>query len=205
MEANQDYLRDIREIRNLMERSVRFISLSGLSGILAGIYALAGVALAFRILYPEGSFPKVRVTEPGPVIFRLTGIALAVLILTLASGLWLSYRKSRKQKIVFWGPGSRQFLWSLVIPLVTGGLFIAALTYQGFYAMVVPGFLVFYGISLNYAARHAVSDIQWLGYFEILIGLFSALFPLYGIVSWALGFGVMHLIYGVIMLIKYGM
>ena len=51
MKNETDYLRDIGEIRSLMERSSKFISLSGWAGIFAGIYALAGVYVAINYLH----------------------------------------------------------------------------------------------------------------------------------------------------------
>jgi len=48
---NKSVHQNLESIRQLMERSVKFVSLSGLSGILAGIYALIGAVLAYREIY----------------------------------------------------------------------------------------------------------------------------------------------------------
>ena len=88
MNSQPGFEQDLASMRKLMERSVKFMSLSGLSGVLAGIYALAGVAIAyFRVLPSTGSM---QVSEdvlgaPG-VLSRLAVIALVVLTASLATG-----------------------------------------------------------------------------------------------------------------------
>ena len=53
---NEKYLNDISEIKNMMNQSSRFISLSGLSGVLAGIYSLIGAWLAYKTIYFDNIF-----------------------------------------------------------------------------------------------------------------------------------------------------
>ena len=207
MKNEQDYIGDIKEIRNIMERTTRFISLSGLSGILSGLYALAGAWLAFRILNSRNvtsGYRKIYLDDFN-MIKTLALIAITVLVLALLSGVWLSYIKSKRQNIVFWGSGSRQFLFSLLIPLVTGGLLIIILALKGNYTLIAPSFLVFYGLALIAGGKFTVSYIQWLGYLEILLGLACATIPEYGLLFWSLGFGVLHILYGIIMIVKYGL
>ena len=207
MENERDYIGDIKEIRNIMERTTRFISLSGLSGILSGLYALAGAWLASRILNSRNVTSRYRkiYLDDFNMIKTLALIAITVLVLALVSGVWLSYIKSKRQNIVFWGPGSRQFLFSLLIPLVTGGLLIIILALRGNYTLIAPSFLVFYGLALIAGGKFTVSYIQWLGYLEILLGLACAAIPEFGLLFWSLGFGVLHILYGIIMIVKYGL
>lgn len=207
MDDNKDYIDDLKTIRNIMERSTRFISLSGLSGMLAGVLAIAGAFIVYRLL--DGCFTLSVIKGTGwfgDVRFMgILFIAMAVLMLTLLAGVWLSYRKAVRQQQVLWGPGSKQFLMAMLIPLVSGGLFILVLISQGYYGLIIPSCLIFYGIALAQGARYTISGIQWLGYAEILLALAGALFPGYDLIFWIAGFGILNLIYGVVMSIRYGL
>lgn len=202
MEEKQDYREDIASIRELMERSTRFISLSGMSGILAGIYALLGAGLAYSII-PDTPGPTPSEPASTDVSLRLAGIAGIVLVLSIATGIWLTSRKARQRGVQLWGSTSRRLLINLAIPLVTGGLFIIILTLGGHYAMIAPSFLIFYGLALINASPNLVEEVRNLGYSEIITGLLCALVPSQGLVFWAIGFGVFHIVYGALMYRKY--
>ena len=188
-----------------MERSSKFMSLSGLSGVLAGLYALVGAFLAYRVVYKEGSEFAVSnydVSEPQ-VWSQLTLIALIVLILSLATMITLTLRQSKKSGEPFWNAGSKRLISNLALPLITGGIFIVILLYRGEYSMVTPACLLFYGLSLVSGSHYTFSDVKWLGICEITLGLLCALMPGYGILFWAIGFGILHILYGSIMHFKY--
>lgn len=200
MKDIQEYEKDIASIRNMMERSVKFISLSGLSGVLAGIYALAGAYVAYTIIYDPNS-PLGFIQEKG--LDDLIIIALAVLILSLGTGLWLSSRKATKLGTSIWNKPSKQLFADLTIPLFTGGVFIIIMLSRGYFGLVAPGCLLFYGLALIYASRNTYKEIQYLGFIEIGLGLVAAALPGYGLILWSIGFGVMHIIYGSIMYFRY--
>ena len=203
MNKSEAYQKDIESIRQLMERSVKFISLSGLSGILAGIYALLG-ALAAYVLIPDPLAPvSYGVISDQRIIIQLLGIALAVLLASLITGFLLSNRKAHNAGIKLWDATSRRLTFNLAIPLVTGGLFIFILLLSDHYSIVVPSFLIFYGLALINASPNLYEEVRYLGYSEILLGLVSALLPQYGLVFWAAGFGVFHILYGAVMHKKY--
>jgi len=205
MKNRKDYLEDISEIRTIMQRSSSFISLSGLSGILAGIYALIGSFVAYQIVYLERSILGIRevyINEQSTII-KLSIVALVVLTLALITGIYLTIKKSGKTPLNLSDEGFRNLLVNLLIPLVAGGLFILILVGRGFYSIVAPSFLLFYGLALVNGSKYTLRDIKYLGILEILLGLFCALLPGYGLVFWAMGFGVMHILYGTIMYYKY--
>jgi len=201
----KDIYSELSSIRNLMERSTKFISLSGLSGILAGIYALIGAFIGYKIVYGESVGLDHRshyVNEPA-IQFQLFLIAVAVLLFSISTGVWLTIRQARKRGEHFWNPVSKRLLTNLGIPLVTGGLFILILLYKGQHGMVASASLIFYGLSLIAGSQFTFSDVKWLGFCEIILGLAAALFPGYGIVFWVIGFGLLHILYGSIMHFKY--
>ena len=202
---DEELYSELTSIRNLMERSAKFISLSGLSGILAGIYALTGAWFGYRIVYNEGFSLRYReyYILDEAIITQLFFIALGVLTLSLVTGLALTLKKAAKKNQNVWNPSSKKMLMNMAIPLFTGGIFILILMLRGYYGVIAPASLIFYGLALVAASNYTFSDVKWLGVLEIVLGLTAALSPGYGIVFWSLGFGVLHIIYGSIMHFKY--
>ncbi|WP_207535148.1 hypothetical protein [Desertivirga arenae] len=201
----EDIYSELSSIRNLMERSSRFISLSGLSGVLAGVYALTGAFIAYRLVYREGSGLRLRdfyVNEPL-ILWPLFAIALAVLILSICTGVWLTIRQAKRKGENFWNPVSKRLLSSLCIPLFTGGFLILALIARGEYDIIAPVSLIFYGLALVSGSHYTYSDVKFLGFLEIALGLLAALMPGFGLVFWVIGFGFLHILYGAIMHFKY--
>lgn len=205
MKEVQDYEKDIASIRNMMERSVKFISLSGLSGVIAGIYALLGATYVYWLVYyPYSPFGfRFHFANESEVIIHLLVIALIVLILSISTGFWYSQRKAKKLGTTIWNRASKQLMVDLLIPLVTGGLFILILLSRGYYGVAAPACLIFYGLALINASRNTYSEVKYLGFTEIILGLISAFIPGYALIFWALGFGVMHIIYGAVMHFRY--
>jgi hypothetical protein len=201
MKEIHEYEQDLSSIRSMMERSVKFISLSGLSGVLAGIYALGGAAAAyFTIHYPISPFRyRIYSVNEHDAIWKLIAIAAAVLIASIATGLWLSNRKAKKHNLALWNTASKRLVTDISIPLITGGLFILIVLTSGHYGIAAPASLIFYGLALIQGSHHTYDEIRYLGFSEIAIGLIAALLPGYGLVFWAFGFGVLHIIYGSLM------
>ena len=81
---DKDYLKDISEIKNLMNKSSRFISLSGLSGILAGIYALVGAAMTY---YYVTTYSYGTLLLDGWVFKTILFILLMVAFLSIVTGI----------------------------------------------------------------------------------------------------------------------
>jgi hypothetical protein len=199
MNESERLLTELKDIRNIMERSSRFLSLSGLSGILIGVYALIGAFTAYRIVYIQ--FPsQIRQEHINELIVNLFIIGISVLILSLFTIFLLTIRKARKEEKPIWGPGSKLLLLNLIIPLVTGALLVAIFVLRGYYGIISPVFLIFYGLALVNAAKYTRPEILGLGIIEIILGLIAAILPYYGLYFWAFGFGVLHIVYGFVYL-----
>jgi hypothetical protein len=217
VEENQVH-QDLASIRNLMERSSKFLSLSGLSGILAGVYALIGAALAYKIVYIDqiqrfhdrsgdlnsyGDHWVRSNTTDTTIVIQLFIIAMVVLAASLATGFLLSLRKARRNGQKFWGASSKALVFNMMVPLLTGGLLILIFIGRGYFGIVAPAALIFYGLALIGAGNFTFKGVQYLGINEIILGLAAALLPGYGLLFWAFGFGVLHIIYGSVMYFKY--
>ena len=201
MNEQTQSLEAIQDIRRLMNRSSRFLSLSGLSGIAAGVWALAGSFVAMRLMTPYrgrvlSSYPAYRVES---LIWSLLLLAAAVFALALASAFFFTWRRARRRGQPIWDRTARQLTVNILIPLVTGGLVILWLLQLRLPVLVAPVCLIFYGLALVNASKYTVNDIRYLGVLEILLGLINTQYLGYGLYFWALGFGLLHIVYGFIM------
>ena len=202
----QEQLDTLNDIRNIMNRSSKFISLSGLSGIFAGITALVGAYFAHQVLkdYLAGNI-GFGYDAQSDIEIELLKIGILVLIVALLGGIFFTYRQSRKKNLPLWDSTSRNLIVNLAIPLVTGGLFVIALllNHSNAVGLVAPSTLIFYGLALINASKFTYSDIKFLGVCEIILGIIAMFNIGYGLYFWAAGFGVLHILYGSIMYFKY--
>ncbi len=181
----------------MMEQSSRFLSLSGLSGILIGLYALIAASIAYYMII-NSSVPL-----HSDMPFNLILLAVIILSLSLITVIWLTSRRARKSGKKIWNPGSRLMCINLAVPLISGGIFILIFVFRGIYSIVAPSCLIFYGLSLVNAAKFTHQEIFYMGLFQITIGIFAAIFPGLGLLFWVIGFGIIHIIYGIVMYFRY--
>lgn len=206
MKGEQDYIKDITEMRSLMERSSKFLSLSGLAGIMAGIYALAGAYIAYKFFdfNPDQIVGSTIQSETlSSSLLKVILLALIILILAVGTAVFLSYKKATKRREKFWNPTVRRLLVHMAVPLFTGGLLILILIAKGLIGFIAPFTLLFYGLALYNASKFTYEEVKSLGLVEIGLGLVSSSFVEYGLLCWALGFGVVHIIYGIYMHYRY--
>ncbi|PCJ96252.1 MAG: hypothetical protein COA50_07330 [Flavobacteriaceae bacterium] len=209
---SKKYLDDISHIKDMMSRSSRFISLSGLSGILAGIYALIGAWFAEKAMKSiaiNGSrsydyFSDANSIEFGnDIIFEFFLIAILVILAAMSTGVILSVRKAKRKNVKLWDTSSKYLVVNFFIPLLTGGLFCLVLLQYNLAGLVAPATLIFYGLACVNASKYTFGDVRYLGLANIIIGLVATQFIGYGLYFWALGFGVFHILYGSLMYSKY--
>jgi hypothetical protein len=209
MENNKNYLEDLRIIKKVMEESSRFLSLSGLSGVFAGLIALFGAASAVliflhgRIILPAGFSDGFTGQEIQNLRIKLIADAILVLVLAVGISFYFSRRKSVKKGLKMWTPVSKRLIMNFLVPLITGGLFILILYFHHNWYLIIPTMLVFYGLALVGAGKFTYSEVFYLGVLEVITGLTAAIFPAFGILFWCFGFGVLHITYGLIMYRKY--
>lgn len=209
MKNDSGSIEDIKAIRKIMEESSRFLSLSGLSGVFAGATAIAGALIAYFLILDKGSIHydeylrNIPATETFSLTWKLIADAALVLVLSLFFSFYFSARKVKREGNNFWTPLSKRMLINFLIPLVTGGLFIIVLMIQNNIPLIIPGFLIFYGLALVNAGKFTFGEIFYLGILEIVTGLVAAFIPGWGLIFWIFGFGFLHIIYGLVMYRKY--
>jgi hypothetical protein len=210
MKPNQ-HIDQLNEIRSMMERSSRFISLSGLSGVVAGLAAFIGVFAAYLYfgqlqnyyLRSEKIYESIGGAFTKDFLAFLFVDALVVLTVAIGFGIYFTTRQAKKKGQAVWSPISHRMIVSLAIPLITGGLFCFILLLNNYLKVILPCTLIFYGLGLVNASKYTLKDIHYLGITEIILGLAAAIYPRFGMFFWAVGFGIMHIIYGTIMYFKY--
>lgn len=206
MKNYNESIETLTEIRSMMERSTRFISLNGFSGVFAGIFALIGAAAACEYLQTKVLIPNFTASEDGSsrsfYLFFFTD-AILVLVTSVSVAVYLTVRKSKKKGLKVWDNSAKRVIFNMLLPLSAGGLFCLLLVYHGYVGLVAPSTLIFYGLALLNTSKYTYEDIRYLGIIEVLIGLLATIWIGYGLLFWALGFGVMHVIYGIIMYFKY--
>lgn len=193
----------LTEIRHLMERSSRFISLSGFSGIFAGVYALIGALVAYYYLGGAIDPDTTSDSFDSGVLIFLTVDALLVMVLAIGTGILLTTKRAKKDGNSLLDAAAKKLIINLAIPLLTGGVFCIALIYQGNTHYVAPAMLVFYGLALVHASKYTRDVVRSLGMADVALGLIALFMPGYGLVFWTLGFGILHIAYGAYMYNKY--
>jgi hypothetical protein len=200
---------DIQAIREIMERSSKFLSLSGLAGIFAGVCALIGVAVAWLFIFDSGQvqyneyIQNVSSSVKSDMGFYLLIDALLVLVLALLGAVYFSFRKAQKAGQKFWTNSTRRLLFHLMLPLVSGGIIIIILIFRNKLDMVVASMLVYYGLALVNAGKFTFGEIHYLGLTQIVLGILAAIFINYGLLLWTIGFGLMHIVYGTVMFYRH--
>ncbi len=204
-----DVLKDLSHIRSLMEKSTKFISISGLSGILAGVYTLLAVSfLCWKLkihglIFGSSSHTVIYMDSAEPVrIMVITGGLL--LLISVATGVYMALRKAEKAGQSAWNPASRILLVSVAAPLLTGGVIAVMSLIKGYYFVLAPCFLIFYGLALYSGSRVSFKELRLLGILQIVLGLLAYAYMPFGLLFFALGFGVLHILYGAVIIKKYG-
>lgn len=212
MTEQQQSLEELQHIKRMMERSSRFISLSGLSGVMAGVCALTGAWFAYDVIHANGaaSFDTREYhrdysldTIHEYMGHRLFTIAVVTFISALVLAFVFTYLRSKKSGVAIWGTASRRLLVAVAIPMVAGGFYLLREIQVGNYGLIAPGSLIFYGLALVNASKFTLGEIRFLGYSQIVLGIINCWMLGYGLYFWAVGFGVLHIVYGIAMWYKY--
>lgn len=209
MQENQAPIQTLQDIRNMMERSSRFISLSGWSGVAAGVCALIAAFITSQRIdcwkLGECLFPQL-LGEGGDVLQKeLLLIAALTFMAAFVSAFFFTWRRSKTTKAPLWDATVRRLMWSVMIPLVAGGLLLYRMIQLHQYELVAPGCLIVYGIALLNASKYTLGEIRYLGFGQMILGVVNLWMVGYGLHFWALGFGVLHIVYGLVMWSKYEM
>lgn len=210
MNTPNEQLDAIKDMRNLMEKSSRFLSLSGLSGVAIGIIALLGAtALYLQFdLSPltsgfENKLASIQATLDDKNFLFLIADGLIVLLVAVIAGILMSINQSKKLQLPSWDLTAKRLLINLFIPLAAGGILCLIMIEKGELNYLIPITLIFYGLALVNASKYSFDEIRTLGVFQIVLGLIAAWLPDYALLLWATGFGILHIGYGLLIHTKH--
>lgn len=203
-------LEALNDIKRLMERSSRYAALSGKSGIIVGVFALISTIISYTILdtnpFDQRLYTDILLTDGRMELSMLKSLLFnygTTLIISFFVAMWLADKKAKRNQEKSWDSTAKRMLLNFSIPLLSGGLFCFLLFLRNDLDLILPCTLVFYGLALLNASRYTVDEINSLGIFLLVFGIIGSFFTNLGILLWALGFGVFHIIYGIILHYKY--
>jgi hypothetical protein len=200
MDDNKNYLQDIKDIKQMMSQSSQFISLSGFSGVLAGIYAILGGLYVNQLIVNHG---RGYITFESETFKHIFITAVVVLLASLVTAYIMTARKAKRMGEKIWNPTSRRLLINFAIPLFSGGILALLLIRREYYDLIAPMTLLFYGLACLNASKYTLRDVRYLGITEIILGLLAVEFSGFGLYFWMSGFGLCHIVYGTMMHLKY--
>jgi hypothetical protein len=201
MENNE--IQSLSDIRKMMEQSSRLISLSGLSGIAAGLCAVVGAGAAYQIINNYNTridFEFIPIQQAETQLFT---VAIVTFLAAVLSAFLFTYRKSKQDGTKLWGIGTRNLLWYTTVPLAVGTIVCVYFLWIGAYRFIAPCSLIFYGLGLVSGSKYTLGEVRYLGYVNIILGLANLFMPKHSLLFWTLGFGIAHIIYGAIMWARY--
>jgi hypothetical protein len=205
-EENQQ-LDTLQDIKNMMERSSKFISLSGWSGIAAGLCGLIGAGIVFSLLRNDYG-TNINLDEYNPTsdsgnLTMIMATGIIVFVAALISVILFTYLRSKKTGVPMWGTVARRLIWNTGLPVIIGAFFVIRLIQLNEFGLIAPACLIFYGLGLINGSKYTFGEVRFLGYGEVLLGIINLWMIGYGLYFWAAGFGVLHIIYGIIMWNRY--
>lgn len=220
MLSKPEPLETLRDIKQMMERSSRFISLSGLSGVAAGCCALVGAWLAYGVIYnndrsltsAHSRYKTDHATDLSSnngislsefMGNRLFQIALFTFIAAFVLSFIFTYIRSRKNNTPLWGHTAQRLMLNVSLPMAVGGIYLWKMVQAGIFGLIAPGCLIFYGLALVNASKYTLKEIRYLGIGQVVLGVINLWFIGYGIHFWAMGFGILHIVYGIVMWWRY--
>lgn len=207
MQDGNQSLQTLEDIKQMMTKSSRFISLSGWSGVAAGACALIAAWIAHNKISGFRFEPNIgsgaNADGYAGLKWQLIVLAAITFLAAFVLAFVFTYLRSRKTGVAIWGYTARRVMLNVAVPMVVGGLLIWRLMDFGMYGLVAPACLLFYGLALVNASKFTLPEIRYLGYLQLLLGVLNLWLLDYGLFFWAIGFGILHILYGILMWTKY--
>lgn len=187
---HENHLQNLNELKRILAKNTRFLSFSGLSGIIAGALALIGLWLFVELAYSD-----IKLSHENYFLLGLS-IGLSIIILAIGCGIVLTRRRIKKEGTKVNQAVVKNTLIHILLPIVAGGITCLILAYQGQYTYVPALMLLFYGIGLFNGSQFSFDDLKYMGLRFISLGILTLLMPQWSMWTWGVGFGLFHILYG---------
>jgi hypothetical protein len=180
---------NIEYIRDTMESAGQFTALSGLGSILLGVVGLAAAPIA-----------SAQPTNEGWLVTWLMAASVAVPL-----GGSAVLRKARSAGVPLLSGHGRRFVLGFVPGMLTGALITVALFRAGLFHLMPGCWLLMYGTAVLTAGTFSVAIIPLMGVSFMVVGAVALFFPAaWGDDFMAVGFGGIHVLFGVLIARRYG-
>ena len=201
-------LEELQVIRALMERPIRYSTLSGKSAVLAGLAALAGTAADWQVWLAT---PRDHITA---ALLASGAIWIGVLAVAATGAVLLSWQREKRQGLPFWTNIKRRIL-ATILPVfaaslgLTAGIVLHSWRHpeSDLWVLIVPGWMLFYGIALWQLGLLSEPPVRVLAAAFLAAGLACGLIPaLLDNPTPVMGatFGGFHIVYGLYVWRHYG-
>lgn len=193
----------LNHIREMMSKSGKFRSLSGYAVICAGILTIV-FSVAFCTLYDINpynlNYDNLRLL---PEEHYSTALLFAMLLLgmSVVAGLIFTKISANKRSEKLSGPGGRNFIYNITIPMGFALIF-CFLLFGTHPDLVLPVSLILYGLTLFNAGKFTHGALRYLGISQMFLSLICLGLMQYHILIWTFGFGIVHIAFGLYMIIK---
>jgi hypothetical protein len=204
---------DLGLIKDLMEKSSKFSNISGIAVLFTGFFALIGATfiyfdIGFSVSDVHISYNQLISQNGKPDVLNiklklLISIASLILVASLTTLYITARNKSGNEGIPLFNSSFSRTLKSLFIPLFSGGVFCVFLLYHQMFGLVAPATLIFYGLGLISCSKYSYYELEFLGYFELVLGFIASYFMGTGLLFWIIGFGIAHILFGYYIHVKY--
>lgn len=186
----------LRDIKDMMEKSSRFTAISGWSIVIIGVLATVSYFLVSSMFAKSINSPQ---TIRTAVVFALCLLVVSFAIVTLCSAI----KSKRIGRPFRFDKTIGRLLFSFGLPMLVGGLFGIAMLVQGHYGLTSSIMLLFYGLALVNCQHFTAPALRFLGYAELVLGIIDCYLVDYGFLFWLLGFGILHIVFGIFFVLKY--
>lgn len=199
------------DIRAMMAKSSRFQAISGVSIIMVGIYASVASFLVSPMLRGWNwlALPcdaSGNITLNTPHLIHMTVLAaLLLFVLSFATVTVMAWRKAKRLNLpLSLDKRMFQMLINFFIPLLAGGVLCLALIVQHHYGLTSSIMLIFYGLALVNMQHYTYPVFRFLGYAELILGFVDCFTVHYSLLFWFLGFGLLHILFGILYTLRLG-
>ncbi len=186
---NERAIQNLQYIRETMERAGAFTAVPGWGGILMGVSALMTALISGRL--------------PSRDLWFASWIGEAGL--ALAIGGWAMVQKAKAAKsTLFYGAG-RKFALNLFPAMIAGGVLTIVLYRQQLFGIMPGVWLLLYGVSVVTGGAFSVKIVPLMGISFMVLGTVALLSP-FELANWfmAAGFGLLHIVFGIVIARRYG-
>lgn len=180
---------NLRFIRETMERSTHFTAVPGYGGVFMGLTAIGAAFIA----------------NAQPLVKDWLTVWLIEGVLAFAIGLFAMWQKSKVAKIPLNSAPAKKFAMSFLPPLICAIVITFGLLRFGNFEMMIPVWLLLYGAAVVCGGSFSVKAVPTMGWCFIALGTIAFMLPAdYGSWLMGLGFGILHIVFGIIIARRYG-